>query len=270
MTTLHDIVKYFNEIAPKQFTFRGQKSYVEVGGQTEHEQLNETVNKIIVSTYPSSKAVTKATQDKANLLVTHWPLFYEGLDRLSGSELRRVRLLVKNYISVYVLGSALTYSRGGLTDALTEVLGLTRTGDLMRPGDFSEAVPAGRLCQPPEVMNHSRFANYVSEKLSIGSIVFTGGLDDELQVILVFPGSNLTSEDLNLARQHNVGTVVTGELCPSVRLLAHELGIGTLELGPFTTEEPGMKRLRHQMSLEFPSLKIDFVETPQYANHLKF
>ena len=75
MTSLLDIVKRLTDMAPRELTVRGLESRVEIGPQTETEQANTTVNKLLIATYPSARVITKATQDKANLLVTYRPLF---------------------------------------------------------------------------------------------------------------------------------------------------------------------------------------------------
>ncbi|MFX0046117.1 MAG: hypothetical protein ACFE8Z_09735, partial [Candidatus Hermodarchaeota archaeon] len=64
--------------------------------------------------------------------------------------------------------------------------------------------------------------------------------------------------------------LVTGELSPEVRLLAIEEGLHIFELGAFVTEEPGMRRLRHQFSLEFPDLKVEFVESAPPTKSLSY
>jgi len=261
MTTLLGIVKYLESIAPPRLVFKGLESRVEVGPQTESEQEKTTINRIVIATYPSGRVVTKASQDKANLLITHRPLFPFAVDRISGLDLIRIRLLSKNYISSLTLGSPWMCARDGLTDAFVELLGLKRVGDFSVMGDLEEVVPAGRLCLPPSVMNHSRFANYLTEKVGIESVTFSGDLDDEVKQILVFPGSHVDVPEIVEAKNLDVVSLVTGELSPEVRLLAIEEGVNIFELGSFVTEEPGMRRLRHQFSLEFPDLKVEFVES---------
>ncbi|MFX0107675.1 MAG: Nif3-like dinuclear metal center hexameric protein [Candidatus Hodarchaeota archaeon] len=261
MTTLLRIIKYLEEIAPPHLSFNGLESRVEVGPQTESEQEKTTVNRVIVCTYPSGRVVTKASQEKANLLLTHRALFPYAIDRLAGLDLIRVRLLAKNYISSFVIGSPWICARDGIADALVEALGLGKSRDFMVEGDLGDIVPAGRICRPPSVMNHSRFANYLAEKLGTDTTNFTGDLDDEVGEVLVFPGFHIDMPELVLAKRQNVMTIVTGSLTPEVRLLASEEGLHVIELGSFTTEEPGMKRLRHQFSLEFPELKVEFTES---------
>jgi putative NIF3 family GTP cyclohydrolase 1 type 2 len=268
-TSLHDIIKFFDEIAPRHFTVRGLDNYVEIGGQTQYEQSNSTVSKVVITTYPTSKAVTKATQEKANLLISHISLFRDGIDRLSGMNLIKLRLLVKNYISVYILRSSWIAARDGIADAFLDCLELKRTGDFMISSELKERVPIGRVCQVPQAMNHSRFLNHVADKMEVNNVLFTGDFDEDVRNVLVIPGNILNEDDLVRSKQQDIETIVTGEVTPSVRMLAHQMSMNLLELGAFITEEPGMKRLKHQMSLEFPSLKVEFASTPSVSKTIQ-
>jgi putative NIF3 family GTP cyclohydrolase 1 type 2 len=267
--TLHEIIKYFDEIAPRHFSVRDLDSYVEIGAQTEHEQLNIAVNKVVICTFPSSKAITTATQEKANLLISYYPLFSKGCNRLSGMELIKTRLLIKNYISVFILRSSWMAARGGLSDALMECLNLVRIGDYMISGNLSERVPIGRICEPHKKMNHSKFVTYVADKMNIENILFTGDLDQDLRKVLVIPGSFLIPKDIEAIMYQDVETIVTGEVTPEIRLQVSQSTLNLLELGPFVTEELGMTRLKHQMSLEFPDIRIEFVSSPPISKSIK-
>lgn len=261
MTSLLDIVKWLQQLAPRELTVRGLESRVEIGPQAQTEQANTTVNKMLIATYPSARVITKATQDKANLLVTYRPLFPFAIDRLSGLDLVRVRLLAKNYISSYTIGSGWLCARDGLNDALIQTLGMKRTGDFMTEGDFGELVAIGRVCKPPGVKNHSGFVNYIAGKLKLENVLFSGNLDDEVGDVLVIAGNGVDMPEIINAKNQDLETLVTGNLSPEIRLMAIEEGINILELGTFATEEPGMRRLRDVVSLELPELKVDFAES---------
>jgi putative NIF3 family GTP cyclohydrolase 1 type 2 len=269
MTSLLDVLKRLDQIAPKELTVGGLESRVEIGPQTQTEQANTTVNKLLIATYPSARVITKATQDKANLLVTYRPLFPFAIDRLSGLDLVRVRLLSKNYISSYAIGSGWLCARDGLNDTLIQTLGMNQIGDFMTDGDFGELVAIGRACKPPGVKNHSGFVNYVAGKLNLDSVMFSGDLDDEVGDVLVIAGNSVDMPEIINAKSQDLRTLLTGELSPEIRLLAHEEGINTLELGAFATEEPGMKRLRDVISLELPDLKVEFLESSDLYKALR-
>ena len=269
MTTLRDIVKYLKDIAPQEFTFQGRESRVEVGPQTETDQAKTTINRATIATYASAKIVANASQSKANLLITHRPLFPFAVDRLTGLDLIRARLLAKNYISTYVIGSAWIGVEGGLSDSLVESLGLSNVRGFMTYGDYDQMVPIGRECEPPSAMNHSRLVNYVAEKLNIDAVLFAGNLDGDVGRILVSPGFYIDMPEILNARQQDIGTIITGELSPEIRLLANEESLNTIELGAFVSETPGMRRLRHQLSLEMPELNIEFAESTPLAKALR-
>ena len=270
MTNLREIVKYMEKIAPREFTLRNLDSHVEIGPQSETDQQNTTINRITVAIYPSARVVTTATQDKSNLLITHKPLFPYAVDRLTGLDLIRVRLLTKNYISAYVLGSAWIGAKDGLTDALVETLDFKILGDFITAGDYSDIVPVGRLCRTAQAMNHSRLANYLADKLDITSIISTGDLDNEVDNVLVIPGDFVDMPEIISAKKKDIKTIITGELAPEIRLLAHEEGLNTLEVGPFVSEEKGMQRLKHQMTLEFPELTITYAESHSFTKALTY
>jgi putative NIF3 family GTP cyclohydrolase 1 type 2 len=269
MTTFLQIIKRLQELSPREMTIQGLEDRVEIGPQNPTEQANTTINRVLIATYPSARAVTKASQDKSNLLITYRPLFPFAIDRLSGLDLVRVRLLTKNYISSYVIGSGWLCARDGLNDALCDTLGVEKIGDFLSESDYGQYVPFGRVCKPQGVKNHSGFVNYVASKLKLNTILFSGDLDDEVGDFLLVAGSHVDMPHIINARKQDIETLVTGELSPEIRLLANEEGINTLELGSFVTEDPGMKRLRDSISLEYPELKIEFMASVQIAHGLR-
>ena len=99
--------------------------------------------------------------------------------------------------------------------------------------------------------------------------MFAGDLDDEVGDVILSAGSHIDMPDIINARKQDIKTLVTGELSPELRLLAKEEGLNTLELGAFVSEDPGMKRLRDSISLEFPELKVDFIAAAPLSQALK-
>ncbi|TXT57765.1 MAG: hypothetical protein BAJATHORv1_10472 [Candidatus Thorarchaeota archaeon] len=270
MTNLREIIKYLENVAPRDLTVGEHDSRIEIGPQTEQEQLNTTVNRILIATYPSGRVVTRSTQDKANLLITHFPIFRYPSDQISGLDLVRVRLLAKNYISSYVLGSAIVGARDGLTDAVVDALELQKLQEFYTIGKYVDAASLGRICQINENMNHSRFADYVAMKMEQEAVKFTGDLDRKVDSILVCPGHYLGIPELIAANQMNVKTIVTSGVAPETRLVAAEQGLNVIELREFVMEELGMKRLRHRMSLEYPELKIEFTSSEPVSKNLRY
>ncbi|MFW9919655.1 MAG: Nif3-like dinuclear metal center hexameric protein [Candidatus Thorarchaeota archaeon] len=269
MTTLLEILKHLDVISPKDYEIPGKEGYIEVGPSTRKEQSNTTISRVLVTVYPSSKTIAKASQDKANLIISFMPMLAGSTKQIAGLDLVRLRLLTKNYISMYIIGSSWIAAKDGLTDALSDALNLTVTRKFNLRGKEANLIPIGRICRTPSDMNHSGFANYLASKLGISNITFTGTIDDEVEEILLCAGSIIDNETLHRLLQEGIRTVVVGQLNQMDRMIANNLGLNILELGSFVTEAPGMKRLRHQLSLEFPELKIEFSDTDPITQTLR-
>ncbi len=269
MTTLRDVILHIHSLASRDLQVFGHSGRIEIGPDIESEQEKTTIKRITVSSYPSSRAVTKASQDKSNLLLTSQPLFREPIKTITASHLTRVRLLVKNYISTYVIGSAWVAARDGIADALVKTLDLKLDGEFHVQGDFQRLVPLGRVCKPQNTTNHSGFANYIVDRMELESITFTGNLDADVKQVLVCPGEYLNIQLMEKARREGLKTVITGDVTPDTRHYVHNMGVSLYEIGSITTDEPGMKRLRHHLSSEFPEMQIDFAESQSFTQSLR-
>jgi putative NIF3 family GTP cyclohydrolase 1 type 2 len=269
LTNLADIIQYLEKIAPLDHALEGELRGIQVGPQTRIEQSKTTINRILIATYPSSRIAATASQDKANLILCYRPLFAEPISSLSGTDLVKVRLLSKNYISVYAISSSYVGAQDGLTDALIQKLGLKNMRDFLSQGAKMDVVRVGALCSPPEETNHSGFANYVASRLGINNVQFTGDLDADVDKLVVVAGNHFGKQDILRAKKEGADTVLTGEVKPNTRRLAHESQLNLFEILPFATENPGMERLRHQLSLEFPDLKIAYSESKPFTDVLR-
>jgi len=154
-------------------------------------------------------------------------------------------------------------------DALVDALNLKQTSNFTIKGMFSNTIPIGRFCESPSSMNHSGFANYIVSKLESSSVNFTGNLDEDLQQIMVCAGDVISTDMLLRIAKENAKTIITGEVLPRVRTRAHELGMNIYEIGSSVAATPGMKRLRHQLSLEYPEMKIEFADTEAITQSLR-
>ncbi len=269
MVTLRDITQYLETIAPSEHTVHGLDRRIEIGPQTEEEQLKTTINRVLVATYPSARIVTRASQDKINLLITGRPLFASSMDRLDGLDLIRVRILTKNYISTCFIGSSWVSAKNGLADALIERLELNCVNAFTVRGDYDNVVPLGRICESTTQFTHVGLGAHLAKKMGQEGLLFTGNIEETVKRILVIPATYVGITELVKAKMNGIKTVVTGELSPIVRMFANENGISTFELGPFVTEEPGMHRLRNLLALQFPDLAVDIAESVPFVKFLR-
>ncbi len=269
MTTLLEVWKHLDTISPRDYELERWPGYMEIGPNTIHDQSKTTINRVLVTVFPSAKAIAKASQDKTNLVITFCPMLARETRQIVGMDLVRLRLLAKNYIAMYVLGSSWISAKDGLTDTRVDTLGLSVIRKFNIKGKESNLIPIGRVCRTPKDMNHSRFANHILSKIETSNLQFTGTLDDEVEDLILCASNIIDSTILDYIMRQGIKTVVTGSISSTDRMFTHNMGMNVIELGEFTSEAAGMKRLRHQLSTEYPELKIEFVDTDPITQVLR-
>lgn len=118
--TVKDITDCLEEFAPLSF----QESYDNAGlliGDSLHD-----VGKVLLTLDVTEDVLDEAVQKKCNLVVSHHPMIFHGLKKLSGNDLvqRLVVKAIKNDVAVYAMHTNLDNSVKGLNKFLCDKLGL--------------------------------------------------------------------------------------------------------------------------------------------------
>ena len=117
---IKDITDCLEEFAPLSF----QESYDNAGLLI--GDYNWNVEKVLFALDITEAVLDEALKKKCSLVVSHHPLIFHGLKKLSGNELvqRLVVKAVKNDIAVYAMHTNLDKSVHGLNKLICEKLGL--------------------------------------------------------------------------------------------------------------------------------------------------
>ncbi|HQD39579.1 MAG: Nif3-like dinuclear metal center hexameric protein [Firmicutes bacterium] len=120
MLTVATIRRWLSELAPEGWAEDWDNVGLMVG------RANQPVHKIALALDPTLEVVSKAIEEKADLLITHHPLLFKPAAKL---ELDRgvgevVGLAVENKLAVYSLHTNLDLAPKGLADFLARKLGL--------------------------------------------------------------------------------------------------------------------------------------------------
>ncbi|MGA9271384.1 MAG: Nif3-like dinuclear metal center hexameric protein [Lutimonas sp.] len=88
---------------------------------------DQTVSGVLVSLDCLEQTVDEAIASSCNLIVSFHPIIFSGLKKLNGSSYveRTVIKAIKNDIAIYAMHTALDNSIHGVSDKMSEVLGLT-------------------------------------------------------------------------------------------------------------------------------------------------
>lgn len=122
---ISQIIEVLEAFAPPKLALPGDKIGLQVGDR------EAPVKKILVALDPTSEVITRAVNGKANLIVTHHPLIFEPLEKITPPLSGILEKLLRQKIALYTAHTNLDIAPGGVADTLAERIGLTDTEVLL-------------------------------------------------------------------------------------------------------------------------------------------
>ena len=117
---IKDVTRYLEEWAPLSY----QESYDNAGLIT--GDLHNEVNGILVSLDCTEEVIDEAIKERCNLIVSHHPIVFKGLKKLTGSNYveRTVIKAIRNEISIYAIHTNLDNVHTGVNKMICDKIGL--------------------------------------------------------------------------------------------------------------------------------------------------
>lgn len=208
-----------------------------------------TVSRIAACVDFSSKAVSHAVDEKADLLIVHHGMFWGGLKPLTSHAYTRLRMLVENGIAVY--SSHLPLDRHptfGNNVLLCRQLGLTPSAEFARfKNIFIGLRGEGGIATSALLERARQFS-----RLHGGDTIATSF--DPARVTsswAVCTGAGASSDTLQEAAEAGVDTLIVGEGPHHTAVEAEELGIVIMYAGHYATETLGVSALAEHVAGKF-------------------
>lgn len=173
--------------------------------------------------------IDEAVEKGANLIVTHHPLMFDPIRRVTGDtfEGRLILRLIREGISLIASHTCLDQAPGGINDALAECCALldVEGEGFVRVGSLPEPMAAGELKE------------YLAAALNT-TVRLMG--DPARKVCRIGLCSGAGSSEWEAARALGAEAFLSGEIKHHHALAMAEAGIPCFECGHFATEEPGI------------------------------
>lgn len=120
---VRDITTFLDQLAPPAYQESYDNSGLLVGDP------NAEISSAIISLDVTEAVVEEAIQKGAGLIVSHHPIIFSGLKRLTGKNYveRTVMMAIKNDIALYAIHTNLDNVKHGVNAKLASVLGLKNT-----------------------------------------------------------------------------------------------------------------------------------------------
>ncbi len=248
MHTVADVARFLEAFAPAALAEPWDNVGLLVG------DFARPVERVMTCLTVTPDSAAEAVRERADLVVSHHPMPFRPLNRLTAetSEGRLLLQLIGAGISIYSPHTAFDSAQQGINQRLAEGLQLADIGPLVpavEPGQGSGRY--GRLAAPLAL---SALAARVKQLLAIDNVQAVGPLDTSVKVVAVACGS--AGEFLPAAQAAGCDCLVTGEMRFHACLEAESLGVGLVLCGHFASERFAVEQLAGVLAAEFPALRV--------------
>ena len=250
MVKIRQICDYLEAIAPVRLAEEWDNVGLLVGDK--HRTLTRIMTCLTVTPETAAEAIEKS----AELIVTHHPLPFRSLKRLTTDSTvgRLLWELAGKQISIYSPHTAWDSAARGINQQLANSLGLEGIQPLEPIADDPDRLGSGRkgvLAQPESLTN---FVKRVKSFLSLDVLQYAGQLDAEVRRVGIACGSAGTF--LPAAAKAGCQLLLTGETTFHTCLEAESLGVALVLPGHFASERFSLEQLATVLISEFPDLSI--------------
>jgi dinuclear metal center YbgI/SA1388 family protein len=200
---------------------------------------------------------SEAVSQKADLIVTHHPLPFQPLRRLTTETTpgRLLLALIEAGIAVYSPHTAFDSAAAGINQQLAEGLGLAEIKPLVPSApDAALNLGSGRRGKFASPLRLSEVASRLKSFLKISGLHAVGPADALISSVAVACGSG--GSFLEHAIRQDIDLLVTGETSFHTCLEAEARGVHLLLAGHFASERFAVERLAEVLAGEFPKLVI--------------
>ena len=251
MITVADIADFLEVFAPAALAEDWDNVGLLVGDRS------RTVGRIMTCLTITPASAAEAIAEQADLIVTHHPVPFKALKRLTKDSHEGQLLwdLIGARVSIYSPHTAFDSAREGINQRLAEGLGLSNLRPLV-PATTSETPPlgAGRGGNLAAALTLAELAERVKKFVSLTGLHVVGDATSKVSNVAVACGS--AGEFLHTARQWGCEVLVTGETRFHTCLEAEAAGIALLLPGHFASERFGVERLADVLAEKFPEVRV--------------
>ena len=247
---VHDICQFLDEFAPPRLAEDWDNVGLLVGDSA------RSVNKIMTCLTITPDSAAEAVGGQADLIVTHHPLPFHPLKRLTTESVpgRLLLQLIEASIAIHSPHTAFDSAAAGINQRLAEGIGLQEIQPLVPLSADEEQLGAGRYGRLADPLSLSAVAARLKQQLAISGLHQVGPAKQLVNKVAVACGS--AGEFLGAARQCGCSLLVTGETSFHTCLEAEATGVALLLPGHYSSERFAAEQLAELLAAEFADLDV--------------
>ena len=209
---------------------------------------DRTVTGCIVSLDCTTKAIEAAKKNGFNLIITHHPLIFGGIDTVTTetSTGKLLLQLIKSDIACFA-----SHTNLDLTDefgnlAIAEAIGVNDAVHL-------DGSVCGVVFECDE--NVRSLAKRVAEGLKTSGVITINDPTNKVSKVFV-QGGSFDEDSIPAIVAAGCDTVISGEIKHHVTVMLEELGVNSIIAGHSATEQVYLPKIAKMLEEEFPQIKF--------------
>ena len=242
MLIVADLCKFLEAFAPAELAAEWDNVGLLVGDRA------QKVERVMTCLTITPASAAEAIRESADLIVTHHPLPFRPLKRMTADEPagRMLLDLIRAGVAIHSPHTAFDSAAAGINQQFAEGLGLTE----IKPIDSE----AGRFGQLPRPHTLAELADVLKRFLKITGLHVVGPADKRITQVGIACGS--AGEFLGAAIDRGCQALITGETRLHTCYEAEARGIGLLLTGHYASERFGVESLARTLAAQFPALAV--------------
>jgi len=230
------------------------------------------IKKIMLTLDLSVEAVHFAVINKVNLIISHQGLINNSIKKFSQYLIKKLSLLSKYPISIFVLNSSFISAEGGVSETIRKALFLNLDSTFKITKKNGEDIPIGRICVPKYYPNQNGslklkdLINRIKTNLELKKITYVGDLNKTINKICIIGGLNSNLKTLEKAVKEGCDCYITCDIGYNEAIFAKEAGVILIKISHFKTGIISLQKLNNILSLEFPLEEFFFFESKDPFN----
>ncbi len=202
----------------------------------------------------TEEVADEAIREGANLVITHHPILFKAVKRLTTatSEGRMLLQLAQAGVSVYSPHTAFDSAREGINQQIAVALDLSEIQPIrVKPQSIDGSGRWGQLAASRKL---SELLPQLKTICPAEQFTFVGDLDQWCDAVAIACGA--AGDFLPDAAALGCQVFVTGETRFHTCLEARSLGIALVMVGHYASERPAVEELARRLTIRWPPLRV--------------
>lgn len=254
-----ELIKYLEEMIPPTCACSWDNVGLLAG------RRDKEVKRVYVALDATDEVVADAIRNNCDFLLTHHPLLFHSIKRITDEDFigRRLLGIIGSDISYYAMHTSFDAAPDGMADMAAMLLGLGMGVPMEVMSDELETPwGIGKTGNLEEECTLRELCERVKERFMVKNVnVYPAkGLEGKVKRVAISPGSGRSM--IEAAKNTQAEVLITGDIGHHEGIDAQAMGISIIDAGHFGLEKIFIPIMAERIRGDFPELEI-FTAQPQ-------